>query len=67
MRFKKLEYVMALSFVGGAIFLIIFAIDRKSYFFYPCIVLLAITIISYFADIIMQKAQKRKEIKEISE
>lgn len=68
MKLEKLDFVMIVSFASGVIFFILFATtDRKSYFFYPCITLLVISIISFFANIIMQKVQKRKKIREIPE
>ena len=57
---RKLDYVVVLSFASGVIFFIFFVIYRKVYLFYPCIAFLAITVISFFADIIMQKVQKKR-------
>lgn len=62
MKLEKLDFVIRLSLASGLIFLIFFVIYRENYLFYPCITLLAITIISFFANVIMQKIQKRKEI-----
>jgi len=60
MRMKKLDFIIAISFVCGVIVLIFSVIYRKNYLFYSCIALLAITIISSFAAIIMQKIEKRR-------
>jgi len=61
MRIKKLDFIIAISFVCGVIVFIFFAIYRKNYLFYSCIALLAITIILFFAYFIMQKIEKRRK------